>query len=202
MTLSATPPARDPAVDVRYGGIAIALHWTLAILILLQVVLGWWMNEWVPDHSPIQKTIEGVHISVGLSVLLLVLFRIVWRLTHRPPPLPPGIAAWERGLAGAGHILFYILMLALPLTGWAMVSMHAGGHVSFWGLPWPELPGMAQIGGANPRPLRGALQLFHTNLLIWVILANLALHIAGALKHQFDGHPVLPRMWPMRRREG
>ena len=131
-----------------------------------------------------------------LTVLILVVARIAWRLTHRPPPLPPGLAVWERTLARAGHVLFYILMLALPLTGWAMVSMHAGGRISFWGLPWPQLPGMIQLGGANPRPLRGALQLVHTNLLIWVVLANLALHVAGALKHQFDGHPVLPRMWP------
>jgi cytochrome b561 len=107
-----------------------------------------------------------------------------------------GLAAWERGLAGAGHILFYLLMLALPLTGWALVSVHVGGQVSFWGLPWPQLPGIAALAGANPRPFRGALQLVHTDLLIWIIVANLALHVAGALKHQLGGHPVLPRMWP------
>jgi cytochrome b561 len=178
------------------------LHWTLAVLILLQIVLGWWMNEWVADHSPIQRAIEGVHISVGLTVLLLVVARIVWRLTHRPPPLPADIPAWERMLAGAGHALFYILMLALPLTGWAMVSMHAGGGLSFWGLPWPKLPGMIAAGGVNPKPLRETLQFVHTNLLIWVVLLNLALHVAGALKHQFDGRPVLWRMWPLARRPG
>jgi cytochrome b561 len=108
----------------------------------------------------------------------------------------PSFAVWERTLAGAGHVLFYVLMLALPLTGWALVSAHAGGLVAFWGLPWPQLPGIAQLGGANPRPLRGALQLYHTDLLIWVVLANLALHVAGALTHQFDGHPAPRRMWP------
>jgi cytochrome b561 len=194
MTDLTTPPASVPERGARYTGVAIALHWMLAFLILLQILLGWWMNEWVVDHSPIQQTIEGVHISVGLTVLILVVARVAWRLTHPAPPLPAGIAPWERVLAGAGHILFYVLMLALPLTGWAMVSMHPGAHVSFWGLPWPQLPGMVQLGGANPKPLRSALQLFHTSLLIWVVLANLALHIAGALKHQFDGHPVLPRM--------
>jgi cytochrome b561 len=199
-SVAAAPQTRALASNARYSHVAIALHWTLAFLILLQIVLGWWMNEWVPDHSPTQKAIEGVHISVGLTVLLLVVVRIVWRLMHRPPPLPPGIAGWERALAGAGHALFYVLMLALPLTGWAMVSLHAGGHISFWGLPWPQMPGMAELGGANPRPLRGQLQLVHTNLLIWVILANLVLHIAGALKHQFDHHPVFQRMWPAARR--
>jgi cytochrome b561 len=197
MTQSDTATAsRGLAPGSRYTAVAIALHWILAVLILLQIVLGWWMNEWVPDHSPTQKAIEGVHISIGLTVLLLVAVRIIWRLTHRPPPLPTGLAAWERALAGAGHILFYLLMLALPLTGWALVSAHAGGHISFWGLPWPQLPGIAGLAGANPRPLRGALQLVHTDILIWIIVANLALHVAGALKHQFDGHSVLPRMWP------
>jgi len=187
---------------LRYGRVAIALHWTLAVLILLQIGLGWDMNEWLPDHSPQQRAVEVLHISVGLTILLLVLARLAWRLTHRPPPLPAGMPVWEKTLAGASHLLFYLLMLALPLTGWAMVSMHPGGSVSFWGLPWPHLPGMVQLGGANPRPLRGVLQLVHTNLLIWVVLLNLALHIAGALKHQFDGCPVLRRMWPRMGRAG
>jgi hypothetical protein len=121
-------------------------------------------------YAPIHRTIEGVHISVGLTVLLLVVARIVWRLPHRPPPLLADIATWERRLAGSGHALFYILMLALPLTGWAMVSMHAGGGISFWGLPWAKLPGMIAAGASNPEPLRGELQLFHTNLPVWVVL--------------------------------
>ena len=186
----------------RYGRVAMVLHWSLAFLILLQIGLGWDMNEWLPDHSPQQRAVEGVHISVGLTILLLVLVRIVWRLIHRPPPLPAGMPAWEKALAGASHFLFYLLLLALPLTGWAMVSMHAGAGISFWGLPWPQLPGMAHLGGSNPKPLRGALQLVHTNLLIWIILLNLALHVAGAVKHQFDGRPVLWRMWPWAGRVG
>ena len=187
-------------VDVRYSRVAIAFHWALAFLILLQIVLGWWMNEWVPDHSPAQKTIEGVHNSTGLTILILVVARIAWRLAHRPPLLSPYTPMWERWLSRSVQWLFYILMLALPLTGWAMVSMHKSGSISFWGLPFPQMPGMATLGGANPRLLRGALQLFHTNILIWVVLANLALHVAGALKHQFDGRPVLQRMWPGRSR--
>ena len=190
------PANRLHVVEVRYSRVAIALHWALAFLILLQIVLGWWMNEWVLDHSPVQKTIEGVHISVGLTILILVLVRIAWRLTHRPPLSTPSTPPWERWLSRGVHWLFYILMLALPLTGWAMVSMHKGGSISFWGAPFPQMPGMVALGGVNPRPLRGTLQLFHTNILIWVVLANLALHIAGALKHQFDGRPVLQRMWP------
>jgi len=163
-------------------------------MILFQVGLGWWMNQVLPDHTPLQRAAESVHISFGLTILLLVLVRIVWRLTHPAPPLPEAMAGWERVLARSTHALFYLLMLALPLTGWALVSL--GNHpISFWGLPWPHLPGVHALFGVNPpKPVRHSLVHVHVFILIWVVVVNLALHVAGALKHQFDGHPVLWRM--------
>ncbi|MGA0600124.1 cytochrome b [Caulobacter sp. KR2-114] len=177
-----------------YGIAARVLHWTIALLIVVQIGLGWYMNEVLPDHTPAQEGVESIHISLGLTILLLVLARIAVRLFNPPPPPPPGLARWERLLAGAAHLLFYALMLALPLTGWALVSMGAR-PISFWGLPWPHLPGVAQMFGSPvPRPVRHEVSHIHVYILIWVILLNLALHVAGALKHQFDGHPVLWRM--------
>jgi cytochrome b561 len=119
----ATPPALDAAR--RYGQLSIALHWTIALAILVQIGLGWCMNEALPDHSPAQAAVQAIHVSLGLTILLLVLVRIGVRLTHPAPPPPSDLAAWERILAQASHILFYVLMLALPLTGWALVSL---GH--------------------------------------------------------------------------
>jgi cytochrome b561 len=182
----------------RYSRAAMTLHWLIAGLIIIQIGLGWYMNEVLPDHSPAQAQIESIHISVGLTIFLLVLGRIGVRLIHSPPPLPAGLATWERLLAHASHLLFYLLMLAMPLTGWALVSM--GNHpISFWGLPWPHLPGVTAIFGATPsRPVRHELSHIHVYILIWIVLLNLALHVAGALKHQFDGSPVLWRMTPMK----
>ncbi|MBV8592775.1 MAG: cytochrome b [Caulobacteraceae bacterium] len=181
---------------LRYGNVSVALHWAIALLILVQIGLGWWFNEVLPDHSPQQRALIGIHVSIGLTVLILVLVRIGVRLTHPAPPLPAGLATWERLLARTTHGLFYVLMLALPLTGWAIVS--AGKRpILFWGIPWPHLPGIAAI--AADHGARKALQHVHVNLLIWVILINLALHVAGALKHQFDGNPVLWRMIPFLR---
>ncbi|HEX4198147.1 MAG TPA: cytochrome b [Caulobacteraceae bacterium] len=180
----------------RYSRAVIILHWTIALLIFIQIGLGWYMNEVVPDHSPAQAAVLPLHISVGLTIFLLVLVRIAVRLTHPGPPLPPGIPLWERVLARGSHILFYLLMLALPLTGWALVSLGTR-PIRFWGLPWPHLPGMvAMFGPAPPRPVRHELSHIHVYILIWIVLINLALHIAGALKHQFDGKPVLWRMLP------
>ena len=182
----------------RYDSISIGLHWAIAFLILIQIGLGWYMNEVLPDHTPIQAQVQTVHISLGLTILLLVIARIANRLAHRAPPLPPGMPNWERFLAYGSHILFYGLMLALPLTGWAMVSL--GAHpIHFWGLPWPHLPGVGWLfGSPAPRSTRHALAHIHVYILIWIVFLNLVLHVAGALKHQFDGRPVLWRMTAMK----
>lgn len=189
---------REIAANRRYDLASIVLHWTLALLIVVQIGLGWWMNEVLPDHTPFQGQVEGVHISLGLTMFLLVLVRIGVRLTHPAPPSPPGIPLWERALARTSHVVFYLLMLALPLTGWTLLSL--GTHpIQFWGLPWPHLPGVGQLfGSPAPRPVRHEISHIHVYILIWIVLINLALHVAGALKHQFDGKPVLWRMTPLK----
>jgi cytochrome b561 len=102
-----------------------------------------------------------------------------------------GLAPWERLLSRAVHLLFYLLMLILPLTGWALVSGEKD-PVSFWGLAWPKLPGLAGLTHAQHHLLKHT----HVFILIWVLVLNWGLHVAGALKHQFDGKPVLWRMIP------
>ena len=194
LTLVANPILAGPRVR-RYGRLSILLHWVIAGLILTQVGLGWYMNEYLPDHSRAQAAIESLHVSLGLTTLLVIVLRVALRVTHRAPPLAAGIALWERVLAGTSHFLFYLLMLALPLTGWAMVSLRPQA-IRFWGLDWPRMPHLDFLMAPEQRPLRHSLQQVHTNLLVWIILANLALHVAGALKHQFDGNPVLWRMLP------
>lgn len=187
---------KGPRVGGAYRPAAMWLHWILAALILAQIGLGWWMNEVLPDHSPAQAQVRGLHISVGLTILILVLVRIGVRLAAPPPPLPETMAQWERMLARANHLLFYLVMLALPLTGWALVSLRPGA-ISFFGLPWPHLPFMPELfGSPPPKPVRHQLSHVHVYILIWLILLNLALHVAGAVKHQFDGKPVLWRMLP------
>jgi cytochrome b561 len=182
--------------SVRYGRVAMTFHWLIALLIVIQVCLGWYMNEVLPDHTPGQAQVQNIHISLGLTILLLVLARIVWRLFHLGPALPPQISTWERVLARGSHLLFYALMLALPLTGWALVSL--GGHpISFWGLPWPHLPGVGAIfGSPAPKAVRHQLSHIHVYILIWIVVITLALHVAGALYHQFHRPRVLWRMIP------
>ncbi len=195
-TSDATKHGAPPRLaNDRYGATSIALHWIIAVLILVQIGLGWYMNHVLPDHSPAQDRIQDLHVSIGLTTLLLILVRIGARLYRPLPPLPTDLHRWERLLARTSHLLFYVLMLALPLTGWALVSVR---HEStpFWGIEWPRMPGLEPWSGRGHRAFGQGLKELHTDFLVWIILANLFLHVAGALKHQFDGHPVLWRMLP------
>ncbi len=179
----------------RYARITVSLHWLIGLLILVQIGLGWYMNKVLPDHSPAQESIETLHISLGLTTMLLIAVRIGARLAFRAPAMPPGLQSWERLLAHLTAAVFYLLMLALPLSGWVLVSMHKHAP-QFWGLPWPKLPGFAGMDPAAAKSLHESVQGVHTDVLVWTLLAVLALHVAGAIKHQFDGHPVMWRIVP------
>ncbi len=185
--------------DRRYSAVAMTLHWIIAALIVTQLCLGWYMNEGVPDHSPLQDRIQDIHVTVGLSMLILVLVRIGWRLTHVAPPLPAGMPTWEKALAYIVHFVFYLLMLAMPLTGWALVSVRHE-DIPFFGLAWPAMPVLDHLAKTDAHAIGGKLKHLHIFILVWIVLINLALHLAGALKHQFDGHPVLWRMAPLFKR--
>jgi len=190
-----TASARADATQ-RYNTAAMSLHWLIAVLVVVQVCLGWWMNEVLPEHSPAKAGVLATHISVGVTIFLLVLVRIAVRLIRPPPPLPDYLPAWERLGASATHLLFYLLMLILPLTGWALVSMRPR-PIHVWGLPWPHLPVVPSLFGTPPqRPLVEQLAHVHVFILIWILAINLALHVGAALMHQFDGKPVLWRMIP------
>ena len=192
----AAKPARQALLDGdRYALSAILLHWTIAVLIVIQLFLGWWMNEWVPDHSPQQDQIQWVHVSLGVTIFILVLIRIAIRIITPPPPEPSDIPGWERPLINFTHSLFYVLLIIIPLTGWALISLSKEGP-TLWGLPWPRLPGLGFL--AHNKAWRHDLKSIHTFWLIWIVLLNLALHVAGALWHQFDGRPMLWRMLPGR----
>lgn len=178
----------------RYGRVAQVLHWTIALLVVLQIALGWYMGD-LEDRAA-RRVLEGRHISIGITILLLTLIRIGWALTHRRPALPSGMPGWERGLARATHILFYVLLLAMPLSGWIMESV-GPRPISFWGVPWPHFPGLAaMLAGQDTEAFKDTVESLHGAPLVWSMICLIGLHVAGALKHQFDGHPILWRMVP------
>ena len=182
----------DPLIDAsaaRYSRGAVILHWLIALLIIGNVA-GAWLSEGMP--KPDRAAIMALHKAFGITVLLLTLVRIGWRLAHRPPPMVETLKAWEAALARVTHWLFYILLLALPLTGWAFVSGAGKGKpVSMFGLfAMPALP----VG--FDKSTVGTFKDMHS-VLGFVIVGLFVLHVAGALKHQFlDRDGTMRRMVP------
>lgn len=184
-------------LPAKYTRTAIALHWLVALLIFINLVLAF-ITEQIPEDW-IRPAIN-THKSIGITVLGLVLMRLLWRLTHKPPPLPASYPRWERITAHAAHILFYLFMLALPLTGWLHDSAwKAAPEVKmYWfGLfEWPRFDFIMQLEPVLKEQLHGQLGEIH-EYLGFGLIGLWVLHVGAALKHQFiDKHQELQRMLP------
>lgn len=191
-------PMESLAQQGRYTAFAVLLHWIIAAAIVTQIGLGWYMGDL--GRTPLHSTMEGLHISLGLTVLVLTAVRVIWRLMHPPPALPAGIPALERHAAHGVHVLFYVLLFALPLSGWIMESF-GPRPIPFWGLSWPHFPGLTNMtAGVDTRALKKTIEEIHGSPMVWTMIGLIVLHVAGALKHQFDGRPVIWRMAPWAKR--
>ena len=164
----------------------------MALMIIGLLAFGILMtNENVPNRFALYQW----HKSFGITILFLTLLRLIWRLTHKPPALPPsivgGMKPWEIMVSKLVHVAFYVLMLAMPLLGWAMVSASKLPipTVLYGVLPWPNMPGVARS-----EALAEQFKFWH-DMGGKMMIALLLLHIGGAMKHHFiarDG--LLSRM--------
>lgn len=182
---------------LRYGSVAMTLHWLIAAAILLNLCLGFYMAEILTNQDPSRFAIIQLHKSVGLTVLILSLLRLGWRLVNPVPPLPASMSPGLKTLAHISHFLLYFLIIAIPLAGWAMVSASALGlPTSYFGLfHWPNIPFLADLTRAEKRPLHHIFEATHA-VLAYSAAALIPIHVAGALYHQFRGEDVLRRMLP------
>lgn len=178
-------------MTASYTTTAKGLHWIMAVLLIGLLALGFYMHD-LP-LSPQKLQLYSYHKWAGVSVFLLVLFRLAWRAGHPPPPLPDSMAKPLQFAAHAGHALLYLLMLAIPLSGWLMSSAKGFQTVWFGVLPIPDLIGKDKETGDLLANVHLAL-----NLLFVAVLAG---HVGAALKHHFiDKDDILRRMLPQRRR--
>ena len=180
----------------RYTSLAIALHWLVAVLMLGNIVLAWGF-DWVPE-TQIRLAID-THKSIGITVLGLAVLRILWRLGHRPPAWPQGaLTASELRAAHVVHGLLYVLMVALPLSGWLHDSAWkaAESHpLTLFGLV--DVPRLGWVMTQAPEFKERLHDLFGEahELLAVGLYVLFAMHVVGALKHQWlDKQPTLERM--------
>jgi len=172
----------------RYTNIAILFHWLIALLIIGSFTMGLVMTD-MPGITPTKLKYYSWHKWAGVTILGLAMLRLLWRLTHQAPPYPASMSSWQQSAANALHGLLYVLMFAVPLSGY-FYTLSAGYPVVYFGLF--ELPVLI---GPNPE-LKPILQGLH----FWLnmtLAGAVGLHILAALKHQFfDRDGVLKRMMP------
>lgn len=175
----------------RYTRTAIVLHWSIAVLILANLAVGYICGNF---EFAIEDVLMNLHKVAGILVFALSHLRLAWRLAHRPPPLD-FVSAWQRRAAGLTQGLLYGLMIALPLTGWIVTSSFPKRHpISLGFVDVPFLPVTASL----PRAI-----LAHSahEVLAIIMTVLVAGHVAAALHHQFVLRDnlitrVLPRWRP------
>jgi len=182
---------RGPAGPVArtYSPAAKWLHWLVVLLVLTQFVVSILMPEIGPGTVP--GTLIDLHLSFGVLILILMVIRVIHRLLHPVPLDMPDSPAWERWSAHATHVALYAILLVGPFLGWASASAHKLPVTLFGIVPLPDI--------AEPKA-RWALSAGDVHaLMMWILLALIALHAAAALYHYFIRHDgVLARMLPSR----
>ena len=174
-------PVNTSAGATRYATLTIVLHWLIAALLVFEVALGLNMED---ARGTAKFTVFQLHKSVGITILLLLLLRIVWRFYRRPPPLTA--SGWERVLARVVHGAFYLLLFALPISGWTVVSTSklVVPTLLYGTFPWPHVPGLSTLAAGAKEAWNHTAEFVHVNL-VTVLYGLVALHVAGALKHHF-----------------
>ncbi|MBQ0945354.1 cytochrome b [Ideonella sp. 4Y16] len=172
----------------RYTGVAIALHWLLALMIVGAFGVGLYMAD-LPN-SLAKLKLYNWHKWAGVTILALSALRLVWRLTHRPPADLPA-PRWQQLAAHATHHALYALFFLVPLVGWAYSSAKGFPIVWFGVLPLPDFV-------PKDEALAELIKPWHESL-AWLMALLVVLHVAAAIKHHvIDRDGLLNRMRPGR----
>jgi cytochrome b561 len=171
----------------RWGTVAQTFHWLIVLFIVAQFTLATLFDD-LPA-GPKKLTLLARHKSIGITILMLALLRLLWRSTNPTPALPDTLKPYERSLAKLTHGLLYVLLFAVPLTGWLMSSAR-GFPVSWFG--FFQLPDLVHKNKA----LYDILVTTH-GVLAWTLGIVASVHLLAALKHHFMlKDDVLRRMLP------
>lgn len=188
--MSGFAAAHADAAPRRYSRGAMLFHWVIAVL----VIVNWRIAERAEHlEGAARDAVWGYHMAFGLIILALTLGRLAWRLTHKVPPLPASLKSWEAALARTVHVIFYVLLIGLPIGGWLAKSLFGSGVDIFGLFTVPPLP-----VGADKELGKSIFELHGTGGEIFIYL--IGLHVLGALKHTFvDRTGGIFRMLPFGR---
>lgn len=171
--------------ETTYGGGARFFHWLTVVLLAVIVPIGLIMGD-LP-RGRLQDTLFVTHELLGLTILTLTVLRFLWRLTHRPPPPSADLSPLEVRASGGVHVLLYLLLLVMPITGYLFVGF-SGIELSYFGLL--HVPSAV----AKDKPTGDLFLAIHASLQ-WAIYALAALHVGAALHHHLmRRNDVLARM--------
>jgi cytochrome b561 len=163
----------------------VLLHWLMAVVILGMIACGWYMSE-LEGEDPLRPLLYDLHKAFGVTAFVLVVIRLLVRFTSRKPALPNSFRPLEVKAAATGHALLYVLMIAVPLSGYAMSTLF-GFSVKWFGL---ELPKLLPVDRLLARDVKEMHELFAYSL-----LAVIAIHVAAVIKHYlFEKVNLLSRM--------
>jgi cytochrome b561 len=185
----------------RYNTVAMALHWLIAALILTNIGLAWYFHAL---HGLAKVGPTQIHKSIGITVLALSLLRLAWRFISPPPPMPASVTGWGRAAAVTVHVLLYVIMIGMPLSGWALAS--ASRLITVYPITWFglfQVPAIAPLTALSPDRMHRAHILFETahGLGAKLAYALIVLHVGAALQHQFlRRDEVVWRMFPFLKR--
>lgn len=190
----------------RYSPVAIIFHWTMAVLVTVQLFWGWWMGQLPVGGEKVAA--HSLHYAIGVLMFVLAMGRGAWRLLAPGPINDADKPGWESHAAHITHYVFYTCLFGLPLTGWAIVSAtERDQDLTLLGVTsWPLLP-LQDLGAVARWRIEAVAEWMHWGLVITLLLM-IPLHVGAALKHQIIDRddvlhgmlPVVPQLKPRRTR--
>lgn len=170
-----------------YGWISRAIHWIVALIILGMLVLGTYLTRMQPSLSNLW--LFGLHKSIGMCLLALMVLRLIWhRISPPPPTLSAGIPAWQLRTSKIVHVFLIVLVLMIQISGWIGSSATGIDMVLFNTVKVPPIAPVSETWDNNAFLAHG--------ILTKILMALIALHIAGALHRHFVHHDdTLKRMF-------
>ncbi|MGY1409817.1 MULTISPECIES: cytochrome b [unclassified Luteimonas] len=175
----------------RWGVISQLMHWSVLVLIVWLAWLGLTMVDMPP--TPAKINAYALHKSLGLTLLALIVLRFAWRLLAGAPKVTPGTPTWQARIASATHWALYVLMFAIPISGWVFNS------TSGYPLQWFKKLNLPTVAERSEELAALSIQVHEYGF--WLLVLLVLAHAGAAFYHHiFQGDDTLRRMLPALRR--